>query len=65
MVDGTVAWTDGERFGVRLWQEMDLHALADLVRQKQPIDGDQGAWEVQRAHRVHTPVPQQGALRRI
>jgi hypothetical protein len=64
-MEGTVAWVDGDRFGVRMRFELDLEFLTDMIRQKQATTSDEGAWEVRRIHRVQAPQPKKSGIRRI
>lgn len=65
MVEGVVAWVDGEKFGVQLRNNLDLSILTDMIRRKRESAATEVDWEVRRIHKVQTPVPQQGALRRV
>jgi hypothetical protein len=64
-MEGTVAWVDGDRFGVQMRFELDLEFLTDLISQKQTTTGEERAWEVRRIHMIQTPLPESGRLRRI
>jgi hypothetical protein len=55
MAQGTVAWANGERFGVALNERLNLDFLTDMIRQKQASTVEETTWEVRRLHKVHTP----------
>ena len=65
VAEGTVAWFDGERFGIQMQNELDLAFLTDMICKKQIKTSEEDAWEVRRIHKVQTPRLETGSIRRI
>jgi len=51
-VSGTVRWTRGNAFGVRLHQTIEPNTLADELRKQLNVSYSSHKWEVQACHRV-------------
>ena len=63
MMEGTVAWIDGDRFGIKLANKLDVAVLSELVQKKQGMNQTESTWEVRRLHKVD--APKVGTLRRV
>lgn len=51
-IAGTVCWSKGATFGVKLAGALDLEVLADALRSKQGASSEGNVWEVKRIHRI-------------
>lgn len=64
MLEATVRWSDGQKFGASFTDMLTEQELADFV--SRCLDTRSGAaWEVSARHRVANPSVNPGSLRRI